>query len=466
MNNMEDIVDGLSSLKLNVTSPEKVIITLPPPIPMRKSLSVGNIAVQPVQLLELQQPDDPMYLVLRNAIMKEVMLAMPTLVKEALNAQLVPAMSEAFMDNSIFNNVSETSPVDDKTNDADLNTNDLNNKLNGYKIQVDTWINEAKSMKENDMPKIKKQLKTLQETIKATEKSIVNKTKNYLATEKKITCNLKEMTSLMEQLQAKLNSVKENNVKVTEIDASQKFVSAEYDELMKVNNRLKEKVDKMEKEHHNLANKTEHIFNYSHWDHVVFGGVPYFFGRDKSEDCKQMIVNICRELHYNIPIREISTAHRLKQHHSKSTPPGIIVRFKDRDIRNDVLKLRRLTKEKQYWRSYGIQKLYINEHLTPTKRKLMYLTKVFTREMERIHGKIFVWTFKGEIFIRKNVENAPRKKIESEQDLDDIKKGTISLDPDVIVVSTNERGNNVVNSEIVTVPPMNSINEFPLLSDT
>ena len=159
MNNMEDIVDGLSSLKLNVTSPEKVIITLPPPIPMRKSLSVGNIAVQPVQLLELQQPDDPMYLVLRNAIMKEVMLAMPTLVKEALNAQLVPAMSEAFMDNSIFNNVSETSPVDDKTNNADLNTNDLNNKLNGYKIQVDTWINEAKSMKENDMPKIKKTIK-------------------------------------------------------------------------------------------------------------------------------------------------------------------------------------------------------------------------------------------------------------------------------------------------------------------
>ena len=123
----------------------------------------------------------------------------------------------------------------------------------------------------------------------------------------------------MEKLKAKLKNLKENNVKVNEIDTSQRFVSAEYDDLMKVNKRLREKVDQMEKDqnklttdHNKLANKTEHIFNYSHWDHVIFLGVPKCHVRGQTEDCKQMIVDICRELHYNIPMREISTAHRLK----------------------------------------------------------------------------------------------------------------------------------------------------------
>ena len=60
----------------------------------------------------------------------------------------------------------------------------------------------------------------------------------------------------------------------------------------------------------------------------------------------------------------------------------------------------------------------------------MYETKVFTREMKRIHGKIFVWSFKGEIYIRKDSQYAPKRKINCENDLTDIRKGTVSLDPD------------------------------------
>ena len=49
--------------------------------------------------------------------------------------------------------------------------------------------------------------------------------------------------------------------------------------------------------------------------------------------------------------------------------------------------------------------------------------------MNRIHGKIFAWTFKGEIFIRKNAEGAPKKKIVSLEDLTKIKNGSMSIDP-------------------------------------
>ena len=179
------------------------------------------------------------------------------------------------------------------------------------------------------------------------------------------------------------------------------------------------------------------MFTYSRQDHVTFSGVPFAPGPDGVENCKQMVVNICRELHYNIPPNEISTAHRLKQHPDAALrgPPGIIVRFKDSDIRNDVLGLNSQMKGKHFWRCYNIQRLYINEQLTPDKRKLMYETKFLTRELFRIHGKIYVWTYKGNIFIRKGVYNAPRIKITSIDNLDDIRKGTISLEP----ADTNKR---------------------------
>ena len=59
----------------------------------------------------------------------------------------------------------------------------------------------------------------------------------------------------------------------------------------------------------------------------------------------------------------------------------------------------------------------------------MFQTKIFTREMERIHGKVFVWTYKGDIFIRKNTRFAPKKKIASFNDLQKIRSGEDSLDP-------------------------------------
>ena len=203
------------------------------------------------------------------------------------------------------------------------------------------------------------------------------------------------------------------------------------------------------------------MFTYSRMDHVVFNGVPFCRGMNGNENCKQMIVNICKELHYIVPISEISIAHRLKQHHSKTGPPGIIVRFKDREIRNDVLELKSQLRDKHYWISYGIERLYINEQLTPDKRKLMYETKVFTREMFRIHGRISVWTYKGEIFIRKSVLNAPKRKIKCTQDLDDIRGGSLSIDPERRVTPRVIPS----SSQQIQTPALNtsSLGEFPTL---
>ena len=261
---------------------------------------------------------------------------------------------------------------------------------------------------------------------------------------------------------------------VNDIGSSQDFVSGQYDAVLKEQMQMRLNFGEMQKKLTKQESKSEQTMNYIKWDHAVFGGIPYHFGPDGIENCKQMIVNICRELHYNIPINEISTAHRLKQHRNKTTPPNIIVRFKDRDIRNDVLKLKPLLRHKTYWRQYGIERLYINEQLTPDKQKLLYQTKVFTREMFRIHGKIFVWSYKGEIYIRKATDYAPKRKINCENDLDNIKRGTLSLDP-VTRTRNTPLQNTVVpemnaNDNVSRVPPISppisSLHVFPALSVT
>ena len=185
-----------------------------------------------------------------------------------------------------------------------------------------------------------------------------------------------------------------------------------------------------------------------------------------------MIVNICKELHYHIPINEISTAHRLKQNQRRLAPPNIVVRFKDRDIRNDVLRLKPLLRYKTQWRNYGIEKLFINEQLTPDKQKLLYQTKIFTREMFRIHGKIFVWSYKGDIYIRKSAEYSPKIKLNCEQDLNEIKRGTISLDsvtrsrtrnsPFIDRITAGGTVPSAPAPEMTPVTPVYSLQNYPL----
>ena len=166
----------------------------------------------------------------------------------------------------------------------------------------------------------------------------------------------------------------------------------------------------------------------------MFKNVPVILDKDGKENCKESIISICKELHLWLPDMSISTAHRLWQHSNKTGPPPIVVKFVSRDIRNDVYQLRHAIKEKSYWRAYGTKKLYINEHLSPEARKLLYKVKLFTREMQQAEGRIFVWTFKGDIYLRKDSIEAPKLRITSELDLEKIREGTISLDISYIFV--------------------------------
>ena len=65
--------------------------------------------------------------------------------------------------------------------------------------------------------------------------------------------------------------------------------------------------------------------------------------------------------------------------------------------------------------------------------------------MFRVHGKIYVWTYKGDIYVRKDGEGNPRIRITSDNDLDKLRKGDISMDADV-----NSDDNIIQHEEIIS----------------
>ena len=180
--------------------------------------------------------------------------------------------------------------------------------------------------------------------------------------------------------------------------------------------------------------KTERNSGYSRLDSLEVGGVPINADFEGKEDCKSMIKDICKELHLVLRDDAISTAHRLKQHPSKTGPPAIIVKFSLRDDRNDVFALRKQLKTTKL-NILGIDKLFINESLTPEKKKILYECKKYVRENYHRFGKIYVWSFKGDIYVRQNVDNAQRYRINHTDDLDYFGK-----------MCKINIGNNVVNS--------------------
>ena len=386
--------------------------------------------------------------IIRQSILNQLLLILPSMIDERLEE---------------YSNLESPLPTDTlKTDIGNIRKkqNDLQNELRGYKTKTDVMVDRIKAI-ENSLKSMHEEIEQhfSQEIEHETEDNVTEKRKEFESTENRLKDELEELRELKSKLKSHLDQNRVNTNIVKEIDSSQNFVSSQYDAFLREQMAMKGEVKEIKQKLAKQENKTEHIFNYSTWDHVEFSGIPYCFGPNGIENCKEMIVNICRELHYNIPINEISTAHRLRHHPDKIGPPKIIVRFKDRDIRNDVLKLRSLVKNKFYWKNYGIQKLFINEQLTPDKKKLMYQTKIFTREMFRIHGKIFAWSFKGEIYIRKASEYAPKRKINCEQDLNDLRRGTVSLDP----TAYKRTSYATLRTDVIprSIPPVFSLQEYP-----
>ena len=286
-------------------------------------------------------------------------------------------------------------------------------KLSGYKQQAKDYTEKVKG--------VQGQINTLNLNFAKYNKENNNRSNEYNKLQHKVKTELDEVKKMKNEYNKHLKEVQKVDLKkFKEIEESQEFISAKYEEVNK-------NVKKVEEDLATTKSKSEQNAAYSRLNNLEVAGVPVL-PNEQDVDCKTIIKEVCRELHYNIREGTISTAHRLKPRRDGG-PPAIIVRFNNRDVRNDVYKLKSQLKDKTEWQCYNIHKLYINESLTPEKRSLLYKTKKKLKELLPAKQRCFVWTYKGNVFCRKDEEGAPRILVVSEDTLDDISSGKISLSP-------------------------------------
>ena len=99
-------------------------------------------------------------------------------------------------------------------------------------------------------------------------------------------------------------------------------------------------------------------------------------------------------------------------------PPSIIVRFTNRDTRNKMFANRKFIRNFDLKRFSvpGTEKMFINENLTKTRKKLFWQTKQKAKKEEWK----YYWTVNDNIFVKKHDE-ANAELIKNVQDLQLIK---------------------------------------------
>ena len=140
------------------------------------------------------------------------------------------------------------------------------------------------------------------------------------------------------------------------------------------------------------------------------------------ENTDVIVQSVSQLIDFDIDSSDISVSHRLptpKPNKTKNNraadPPGIIIKFTNRKIRDKLYHAR--TKLKDFdtsdLGSESTDKIFIQESLTAKRRKLFKQCLDFRKKLKYR----FIWTYYGSIYLRKN-EGSPAIKITSLQDLD------------------------------------------------
>ena len=220
---------------------------------------------------------------------------------------------------------------------------------------------------------------------------------------------------------------------ISQLSNSQEFICSQYDILKIENDKLKRenatqgnelrtlKINstKIEKKAETEAIKLDGIDQYCRRQNLEFHGVP----KTSNENVINIVVKIGKVLGVDINQNDISTAHRLPQkpHSNRRSesdepppPPGIIARFINRDLRNFIYSKRAVAKDiaSKDFPVAGMQRLYVNENLTQSRKRLLWQTK----QAARTRDYSYIWTQNGKIYVRKN-ENSDSVLINNESEL-------------------------------------------------
>lgn len=174
------------------------------------------------------------------------------------------------------------------------------------------------------------------------------------------------------------------------------------EQLSTENKQLKQKIKVLEE-------RLEESEQYSRCNAVEIHGIP----QEANENVVDLVKCVGNALDMNISDTMIDACHRLGKKQNGS-PPGIIVKFVRRLDKEEFLRRRRVkrTLSTRHMGRTDDRPVYVNESLSPARRKLLAMTRAVQREK----NYKFLWVRNGKIFVRRE-ENAAFTIVTSQDDL-------------------------------------------------
>lgn len=161
-----------------------------------------------------------------------------------------------------------------------------------------------------------------------------------------------------------------------------------------------------------LESRVDESEQYSRRNTLEIHGVP----EQKGESVVSLVKAVGRALDYPVEDSMIDACHRLRVREGSGKPPGIIIRMVRR-MDADALLQKRRVKRNLNTSDIGLATVsagavFVNESLTPARRRLLYLA----RQVKNEKGYAFLWIRGGKILLRKD-QGAKVKVISHLEDL-------------------------------------------------
>lgn len=219
---------------------------------------------------------------------------------------------------------------------------------------------------------------------KLTLEDIMKRIEEVAETQKNQEANFNRSYELLsEKIDENTKSVNENNKSV------EKYLKI-IDDLVSKNKALERKLSEAEQ-------KIEDMEQYSRLNALEIHGIP----EDRNEDVIEVVKNVGKALDMNIDASMIDACHRLgTKRGADGRPPGIIVKFVRRLDKDELLRRRRVksTLSTRHMNLAMDQPVYINESLSPARRRLFAEARQFKRQ----NDFKFLWVRGGKIFLRRD----------------------------------------------------------------
>lgn len=235
-----------------------------------------------------------------------------------------------------------------------------------------------------------------------------------MAAEQRVETRLAKIESLLKELKDQLGSIGRKTSKIENKILEQERQLTKIEDFCNECEKWKETVNTLQAENQIIRKKLNDLEKEidtqeikKRRNTVEIFGVP----KMQNENLKDVISQIAAEVKVDIVKEEIEECYRAGDIQGRERP--ITIKFKNISTRDKLVKAVKVSKLRlgQIKRQPENKKIYINEALIPKKKQLLYKTK---NEAKDRQWK--VWTYKGEVYVKRSV-NEPQIKISNEEEL-------------------------------------------------